>query len=71
MLRILEYQSHLASELGHLKILVIYILSVIIYASGVRFYQPIHVLYERGFSGAGVSDKTYELTVRYGKADVF
>ena len=70
MLRILEHQSYLAAELLHIIILVVDIFSVKIDMSVGSTDQSVHMLHQRGLTGAGMPNDTDELSIRYLQADI-
>ena len=63
MLRILEYQSHLAAVLLHIVAIRINILSVKINVTGSRLDQPVQMLHQCRLTGTGMSDHTHKFTV--------
>ena len=70
MLRILEHQPYLAAELFHIIILVVDIFSVKIDMSVGSTDQSVHMLHQRGLTGAGMPNDTDELSIRYLQADI-
>ena len=70
MLRVLEYQSHLAPQLFFLKIVIVNIFSVKINMTGGCLDQTVQMLHQRGFTGAGMSNQTDKLSVGNFQTDI-